>query len=101
MLYEKLRVLLGAIPTWGAAVQGVLVAFAAGIVPLLPVDVGVKVGAAVAAAIAWIAGMARVVSSVTPVPSAVRGLEMPDGVVLDVTATSANGREIASIQTTR
>jgi len=77
MLLDKLSVLLKAIPTWGAAVQGVLVAFAAGIVPLLPLDVGVKVGAAVAAAIAWIAGVVKVVSSVTPVPPSERGLLPP------------------------
>lgn len=77
MLLDKLKVLIGAIPTWGAAVQGVFVAFAAGIVPLLPLDVGVKVGAAVAAAIAWIAGVVKVVSSVTPVAPSERGLLPP------------------------
>lgn len=64
---EKVRVLLGAVPVWGAVVQGALTYVGTSVVPNLPADVGVKVAAGVAAVAAWVATAVAVVSRVTPI----------------------------------
>lgn len=64
---EKVKVLLGAVPVWGAVVQAGLTYVGASVVPNLPADVGLKVAAAVATVGAWVATAVAVVSRVTPV----------------------------------
>lgn len=62
-----LRVLVGAWPTWGAALTAVLTAVATEVVPLLPAPTGVKVAAWVALALGVIASISKAVSQVTPI----------------------------------
>ena len=64
---EKVKVLASAVPVWGAAVTSALTGLSASLVPVLPVDVGVKVAALVAAAVGWVATAVAVVSRVTPI----------------------------------
>lgn len=73
-MIERIRVLLAAVPTWGAAATSVLTVAATHVVPLLPGDVAVRVGAWVAVALGWVAAVVGVVSRVTPVPARDRGL---------------------------
>ena len=64
---EKVKVVLGAVPTWGAAVASALTAVSAAVVPQLPVDVGVKVAAVFAAALGVVAAVVKTVARVTPI----------------------------------
>lgn len=66
-MFAKVRVLLSAVPTYGAAAQTVITAVSAAVVPVLPVHVGVKVAAYLAAAAASVTAVVKVVSRVTPV----------------------------------
>lgn len=100
MTLAEFKVLLAALPAKLAAVQALLVAVAAGVVPLLPVNVAVKAAAWIATALACLAAIIRVVSSVTPVPKSAQGLSVPEGRVLDVEVTAANGRRLSGIRTT-
>jgi len=64
---DKVKVVLGAVPTWGAIAVGVLTAVAAELVPALPGPVAVKAAAYIAAALAAISAVVKTVSRVTPV----------------------------------
>jgi hypothetical protein len=63
----KARVVLTAVPTYGAAVIAVLTVIAVQVVPVLPIAVGVKVAAYVAAALGIVQTVVSVVSRVTPI----------------------------------
>lgn len=93
-MIEKLKVLAGAVPAWGAAVQAVLVAFAVKVVPLLPVALGVKVAAAIGAVAASVRVLVAVVSSVTPVPDQAQGLVLPPNRELTVDFSYLGGEKI-------
>jgi hypothetical protein len=64
---EKVKVVLKSVPAQGAAVVALLTGVSAAVVPELPADLGVKVGAYVAAAVGVVHAVVRVVSKVTPV----------------------------------
>jgi hypothetical protein len=64
---DKVKVVLGSVPFWGAAAVGVLTAVAAELVPVLPGPVAVKVGAYIASALAAISAVVKTVARVTPV----------------------------------
>jgi hypothetical protein len=66
-MFEKIKVLLSAVPTYGAVAVSTITAVAAIVVPELPGPVGVQVAAYVAAAVAFIQTVVSVVSRVTPV----------------------------------
>lgn len=66
-MLEKIKVLLKAVPTYGAVVVAVLASVSATVVPELPGPVGVKVAAVVAAVGAFVQTVVSVVSRVTPV----------------------------------
>lgn len=73
-MWEKLKVLLSALPAQLAAVQSLLTAVAVIVVPVLPDNLALRVSAVVAVAAGWVATAIKAVSSVTPVPPAERGL---------------------------
>lgn len=66
-LFDKVKVVLGAVPAWGAAVTGLLTAFTTEVVPRLPGEWQVSVAAYAAAALGVVAAVVKTVSSVTPV----------------------------------
>lgn len=66
-MWQKVKVVLTALPTWGAAAVAVLTAFATHAVPVLPVAWQVKVAAVVASAVGGILVVVSVVSRVTPI----------------------------------
>jgi hypothetical protein len=78
-LYTKALVLLTAVPTWGAAIIGVLAAIELQVVPLLPGDWQVRAASYIAGALAAIATIVKTVARVTPVKAAERGLLPPSG----------------------
>lgn len=86
-LLAKVRVLLAAVPYWGAVATSVLTAVGTEVVPLLPENVGVRVAAVVALALGWVATIVRVVSRVTPVPVAGRGIVVPAGKMVTTAVT--------------
>lgn len=71
---EKVKVLLNAVPAWGATATAVLTFLATYVVPKLPGDWPVKAGAFVAAALGFVATVVSVVSRVTPAPADQVGL---------------------------
>jgi hypothetical protein len=73
----KVKIVLTAIPTYGAAAVAVLTVISTSVVPLLPVGVGVKVAAWIAAALGVIQAVVAVVKRVTPVEEADRGILPP------------------------
>lgn len=77
-------VLLGAVPTWGAAITAVLTVVAVEVVPLLPGPWAVRVAGWIATLIAAITAIVRVVSRVTPTPPGTEGLVLPPGLALNV-----------------
>lgn len=77
-LRKKILKLARALPAKLALVQAVLVSLGT-VVPLLPVAWQAKAAALLALAAGWVAAAVRVVSRVTPVPSAAIGLTMPPG----------------------
>jgi mannitol-1-phosphate/altronate dehydrogenase len=66
-MFEKVKVLLNAVPSYGAVVVAAITAVSAVVVPELPGPVGVQVAAYVAAAVAFVQTVVSVVSRVTPV----------------------------------
>lgn len=66
-LFEKVKVVLKAVPTWGAAVTGLLTAVSTEVLPRLPVTWELKASAYVAAALGVVAAVVKTVGSVTPV----------------------------------
>jgi hypothetical protein len=73
----KALVLLGAVPTWGAAAVGLLVTFQLEVIPLLPDAWALQVAAWTASAIAILSAVVGVVSRVTPAKPADQGLLPP------------------------
>jgi hypothetical protein len=63
----KLKVLLGAWPTWAAIVTATLGAFGDEIVPLLPDHWAVQIGGFVATVLAGVAAVSAAVARVTPI----------------------------------
>jgi len=76
-LLAKAKVLLAAVPTWGAAAIAVLTVVADQIVPMLPGPMAIRVAGYVATAIAALSAVVAVVSRVTPAPVDKRGLLPP------------------------
>jgi hypothetical protein len=74
-LWAKVRVLLGAVPTLAAAIQGVIVALGA-VVVLLPADWQPKAAAVLVLAAGWVTAIVKVVARVTPVPPEAVGLDL-------------------------
>lgn len=64
---DKVKVVLTAVPTYGAAAVGVLTVVAAEAVPALPGPVAAKAAAYVASAVAAVTAVVKTVSKVTPV----------------------------------
>lgn len=88
---RKVGVLLAAVPAWGAAVQSALTVVATEVVPLLPGDWQVQAAAWVAVALGWVVTIVKVVSRVTPVAPAARGL-------LPTAAPRAGGAPSSSVR---
>jgi hypothetical protein len=78
-IWARIKVLAGAVPAWGAALTAVLSSFSTSVVPLLPVAWQVKAAAVVAAVVAGIATVVKVVARVTQVPPEAVGLILPEG----------------------
>lgn len=76
-LWDKVKVLLGAVPTYGAAAVGVLVALQSEVIPLLPENLALRAAAWVGTAAGIIGAVVAVVSRVKPAPAAERGLLPP------------------------
>lgn len=70
---DKVRALVAALPAQLAVAQALLVSLGI-VVPLLPVAWQAKAAAVLVAVGGWVAAAVRVVSRVTPVPVAQRGL---------------------------
>lgn len=66
-MFEKVRVLLKAVPAYGAVVVAALTAVSTQVIPELPGPVGVKVAAVVAAVGAFVQTVVSVVSRVSPI----------------------------------
>jgi len=73
-LWTKILVVLRAAPTYLAVFTLLLTVFAEEIIPLLPDNAAVVIAGWVAVALAWVAAIVRVISRVTPVQPADRGL---------------------------
>jgi hypothetical protein len=66
-LLRKLKVLLKAAPTYGAIAVALLTVVSTSVVPVLPVAIGIKVAAWIAAALGIVQAVVSVVSRVTPI----------------------------------
>lgn len=66
-VFSKVKVVLMAVPTWGAAVVGLLTWVSVDLVPLLPGPWAVRAAAWAAAAVAAVQAVVSVVSRVTPI----------------------------------
>ena len=78
-IWARIRVVLGAVPAWGAALTAVLSSLSTSVIPLLPVTWQVKAAAIVAAVVAGIATVVKVVARVTAVPPEAVSLVLPEG----------------------
>lgn len=73
-LWLKILVVLKAAPTYLAVFTLLLTVFAEEIIPLLPDNPAALIAGWIAVALAWVAAIVRVISRVTPVAPADRGL---------------------------
>ncbi len=64
--FAKVKVVLTAVPTWGAVAVGFLTFVSTQVVPNLPADQGQRVAGWVASAVAAVASVVAVVRRVTP-----------------------------------
>jgi hypothetical protein len=78
-LFAKLRVMVGALPTWLAALTAVLTVVGTEIVPLLPGGWPVQAGGWVVVALAVLRTAGEVVARVTTVLPEQRGVLSPAG----------------------
>lgn len=72
--FEKVKVVLGAVPTWGAAATSAITGVSSAVVPVLPVHWGVKVAAVAAGAVGFVAAVVKTVARVTPIVDAAPSL---------------------------
>lgn len=66
-MFEKVKVLLSAVPTYGAVVVAALTAVGTEVVPQLPVAVQAKVLAGIAVVVGFVGTVVAVVSRVKPI----------------------------------